>query len=103
MGSDLPKLDAHRVAASEYDELPELTDDMVARATFKHGDRPQSAEPKPLTDEDGEVRELTAEDMTRFRPSAAVLPPELARILVEGEVRSSAPAKCGTDDAEVRR
>jgi|SRR5579864_2574039 len=31
---------------------------------------------KPLTDEDGEVRELLLEDMKRFQPIADVLPPE---------------------------
>jgi uncharacterized protein (DUF4415 family) len=30
---------------------------------------------KPLTDEEGEVRELLLEDMKRFRPIAEVLPP----------------------------
>lgn len=29
LGSDLAKVDAHRIGASEYDELPELTDDMM--------------------------------------------------------------------------
>jgi len=32
LGSDLVKVDAHKLKASEYDELPELTDDMLARA-----------------------------------------------------------------------
>jgi uncharacterized protein (DUF4415 family) len=36
---------------------------------------------KPLTDEAGEVRELTREDMDRFRPAAEVLPPELVAVL----------------------
>jgi len=31
----------------------------------------------PLTDEDGEVRELSEEDFARFRPAAQVLPPSL--------------------------
>ena len=31
----------------------------------------------PLIDEDGEIRELTAEDLRHFRPAAEVLPPEL--------------------------
>lgn len=31
----------------------------------------------PLIDDDGEVRELTAEDMKHFRPAAEVLPPDL--------------------------
>jgi len=31
----------------------------------------------PMIDKDGEVRELTAEDMRLFRPAAEVLPPEV--------------------------
>ena len=38
-------------------------------------------EPKPLTDESGEVRELLMEDMRRFRPAAEVLPKSLIRNL----------------------
>jgi uncharacterized protein (DUF4415 family) len=36
----------------------------------------------PLIDDDGEVRELTAEDMREFRPAAEVLPPALLAGLV---------------------
>ena len=36
---------------------------------------------KPLTDKAGEVRELTREDLRRFRPAAEALPPELAALL----------------------
>ncbi|MBH2010993.1 MAG: BrnA antitoxin family protein [Xanthomonadaceae bacterium] len=35
----------------------------------------------PLIDEDGEVRELTAEDMRRFKPAHEVLPLELQKTL----------------------
>ena len=35
----------------------------------------------PLTDAEGEVRELTAEDLREFRPAAAVLSPELLKKL----------------------
>lgn len=35
----------------------------------------------PLIDENGEVRELTAEDMRRFRPAHEVLPPALQKTL----------------------
>ena len=48
LGSDLAKVDAHEVGASEYDELPELTDDMLARASVKRGGRPKSNAPKVL-------------------------------------------------------
>lgn len=34
---------------------------------------------RPLTDKDGEVRELTAEDMAAFRPIQEVLPPQLLK------------------------
>jgi uncharacterized protein (DUF4415 family) len=45
-GSDLKKVDAHQIAASEYDELPELTDDMLERAVVKKGGRPVAKNPR---------------------------------------------------------
>lgn len=36
---------------------------------------------KPLIDTDGEVRELTTEDMAKFRPAAEVLPSSLRKKL----------------------
>lgn len=48
LGSDLAKVDAHKVKASEYDELPELTDAMLARATVNRGGRPRSDSAKVL-------------------------------------------------------
>jgi uncharacterized protein (DUF4415 family) len=46
--TDLAKLDAHIIQPEEYDELPELTDEMLARAVFKKGGRPVSANPRQL-------------------------------------------------------
>jgi len=44
---------------------------------------------KPLIDADGEVRELTAEDMARFKPACKVLPPSLRKKLgVRGPQKS---------------
>lgn len=37
---------------------------------------------RPMTDDDGEVRELTTEDMRLFRPASEVLPPDLLAGLV---------------------
>ncbi|MDR0781911.1 MAG: BrnA antitoxin family protein [Pseudomonadales bacterium] len=37
---------------------------------------------KPLTNDDGEVRELTAADFKRMRPASEVLPPKLYAGLV---------------------
>lgn len=48
LGSDLKKVDAHRIDASEYDELPELTEEMLARAKVNRGGRPKAAAPKVL-------------------------------------------------------
>jgi uncharacterized protein (DUF4415 family) len=44
--SDLAKVDAHVIKASEYEELPELTEEMLARARRSKGGRPVSANPR---------------------------------------------------------
>ena len=46
--SDLPCVDAHVLQPSEYDELPELTQEMLDRAKVKKGGRPRSANPRKL-------------------------------------------------------
>jgi uncharacterized protein (DUF4415 family) len=46
--SDLARVDAHVVKKAEYDELPELTDDMLASAKVKKGGRPVSVNPRKL-------------------------------------------------------
>jgi uncharacterized protein (DUF4415 family) len=46
--SDLLRVDAHVVKPGEYEELPELTDQMLARAKLRKGGRPRSANPKKL-------------------------------------------------------
>lgn len=48
LGSDLKKVDAHQVATNEYDELPELTDEMLARARVNKGGRPKAEVTKVL-------------------------------------------------------
>ena len=48
LGSDLNRVDRHAIQPAEYDELPELTDDMLARGTVNRGGRPRSANPKKL-------------------------------------------------------
>ena len=46
--SDLARLDAHLVEAKEYEELPELTEEMLARAKVNKGGRPVSTNPRKL-------------------------------------------------------
>jgi uncharacterized protein (DUF4415 family) len=48
LGSDLAKVAAHMIQPEEYDELPELTDDMLARGKVNKGGRPRSESPKKL-------------------------------------------------------
>jgi uncharacterized protein (DUF4415 family) len=51
--------------------------------------------PKPLTDEDGEVRELTKEDFARARPAREVLPeilpPDIAAEMLRPRGRPRKP------------
>ena len=46
--SNLARVDAHTVKAAEYQELPELTDEMLARAKVNKGGRPVSPNPRKL-------------------------------------------------------
>jgi uncharacterized protein (DUF4415 family) len=48
VASDLQRVQAHVIEAHEYDELPELTDDMLARGTVNKGGRPRSNNPRKL-------------------------------------------------------
>ena len=44
--SDLVRVDAHVVKAKEYRELPEVSEEMLARAKIRKGGRPISANPR---------------------------------------------------------
>ena len=46
--SDLARVDAHTVGTSEYEDLPELDDDLLARARLNKGGRPVSTNPRKL-------------------------------------------------------
>ena len=46
LGSDLERVDAHVIQDSEYEELPELTDEMLGRATVRKAGRPVSSNPR---------------------------------------------------------
>ena len=48
LGSDLARVDAHVIQPHEYEELPELTDEMLARGTVNKGGRPKAANPRKL-------------------------------------------------------
>lgn len=46
--SNLARVDAHVIKPGEYDELPELTEEMLQRGTINKGGRPVSANPRKL-------------------------------------------------------
>ena len=46
--SDLSRVDAHKIKPEEYEELPELTSSMLARAKVNKGGRPFSSNPRKL-------------------------------------------------------
>jgi uncharacterized protein (DUF4415 family) len=46
--SDLAHVDAHVVQPEEYEELPEITEEMLARAKVNKGGRPLSPNPRKL-------------------------------------------------------
>jgi len=48
LGSDMSRVDAHTLSAADYEDLPELTEDMLARAKVNKGGRPLSANPRKL-------------------------------------------------------
>ena len=60
--SDLERVDAHKIKAKEYEELPRLTNDMLARAKVNKGGRPLSASPRKLIS-----LRLPAEVLERWR------------------------------------
>ena len=54
----------------------------------------------PLTDANGEVRELTAADLRRFKPATEVLPPELLKVI---GIKPRGPQKAPTKQATTIR
>ena len=46
--SDLARIDAHVIQPAEYAELPDLTEEMLARAKVSKGGGPMSANPRKL-------------------------------------------------------
>ena len=46
--SDMTRVDAHVLTDSEYEDLPELNDEMLARATINKGGRPASVHPRKM-------------------------------------------------------
>ena len=56
--------------------------------------------PAPLTDSDGEVRELTATDLRHFKPAAQAISPELLKVM---GIKPRGPQKAPTKQATTIR
>ncbi len=48
LGSDLARARAHVIQPEEYEEIPELTDEMLARAVVQKRGRPIATDPRKL-------------------------------------------------------
>jgi uncharacterized protein (DUF4415 family) len=74
--SDLARVDAHRAQPHEYDDAPELTDDMLARGTFRRAGRPVADDPRKQV-----TIRLPASVLDRWRASGAGWQTRMADIL----------------------
>ena len=81
--SDLARVDAHVVTKGEYEELPELNDEMLARAEVKRGGRPASENPRKLLS----IR-LPADVIDRWKATGPGWQTRMAERLSAGPVKN---------------
>jgi len=74
-------LDAHVIKPVEYKELPELTDEMLARGVVKRGGRPRSDNPRQLIS-----LRLPAEVIARWRATGPGWQTRMAERLAKSPV-----------------
>jgi uncharacterized protein (DUF4415 family) len=79
LGSDLARVDAHRVKPHEYKELPELTDHMLASAVVNKGGRPRLENPRQLIS-----LRLPPEVIERWRSTGPGWQSRMAQCLAKG-------------------
>lgn len=76
--SDLAKVDRHVIQPHEYDELPELTDEMMARAVVKRAGRPVASEPRRQV-----TIRLPEKTLSRWRDSGPGWQTRMAELLAK--------------------
>ena len=81
LGSNLAHVDAHVIKPAECKDLPELTDDMLARAVVKKGELPRSATPRQLIS-----LRLPAEAIARWRATGPGWQARMAERLAKAPV-----------------
>ena len=79
--SDLRRVDSHKVKADEYQELPELTEEMLQRAVVKKGGRPRSAQRRQLIS-----LRLPPEVVERWRATGPGWQTRMAQRLARGPI-----------------
>lgn len=77
----MKRVDAHVIKPAEYKELPQLTDEMLARAVVKRGGRPRSANPRQLIS-----LRLPAEVIARWRATGPGWQTRMAERLAKSPV-----------------
>ncbi|MEE7503629.1 hypothetical protein MMR14E_10055 [Methylobacterium mesophilicum] len=87
--SDLAKVDAHTITPEEYDEVPELTDAMLARADFYVGDRFLPRGPTGRSDEVVAIH-LLPEIVSYFRAQGPGWQARINTVLMEAIERERA-------------
>ena len=90
--SDLARVDAHRIDDSEYEELPELTDEMLARAQVKKGGRPRSGNPSVLVS-----LRLPADVLARWKATGPGWQRRMAERLNDPQSPESSPGGSPSD------
>ncbi len=94
LGSDLQKVDTHVITAEEYEEIPELTDEDLARADLYHGGklisrgRPKSAAPKQAVS-----LRLDAEVLRWFKSTGPGYQARMGEVLKQHITRKKATGK----------
>ena len=80
--SNLRQVDAHVIKAAEYEEIPEITAEMLARGVVKKGGRPVSSNPRLLVS----VR-LPADVLARWKATGPGWQTRLSKIIERAPVR----------------
>jgi uncharacterized protein (DUF4415 family) len=74
----MARVDAHVITPEEYEEIPELTDEMFARMRFIRPGRPKSENPKKLI-----TIRLTDDIIARWRASGPGWQTRMAEVLTK--------------------
>ena len=80
--SDLDRVDRHKIKASEYIDLPELTDEMLVRGTVKRAGRPVSPDPRRQI-----TIRLPESILAAWKASGSGWQTRMAKLLSEREIR----------------